>query len=377
MARVLIGADICPIGGNTPYFREGNAEALFHDLLPEFQQADLVIANLECPLIEKPTPISKTGPTFGEESACIRGIRAAGIDVLSLANNHILDHGPEGLANTLAVCERAGVATVGAGPDLAAAGVVLVRQAGNLRVGIVAMAEHEFSIATAATAGANPLDLITFVRRAAEIRKSVDYLVVLVHGGHEFLSAPSPRLRETCRFLVEMGAQAVILQHPHALGGIEEYRGGQIVYGQGALVMDEPVYRARRSFHESVLIALTIADDGTSTLEPLPVVQSDPVPGARRMEGWRAEKFLAELAVKSRAILDDDYIDREWKRFCEEREHGYLNVLLGHNRVLSRANRKGGLARLLYGKRRMLGARNVVCCETHREALETIFKQRG
>src|ERR1017187_3915822 len=111
MVSLIIGADVCPIEGNQPYFLNGDAGALLHDLLPEFEQADLSVANLECPLIEHQTPILKTGPTFGEPGACINGIKQAGIDVLCLANNHILDHGAPGLENTLAVCTQAGIET--------------------------------------------------------------------------------------------------------------------------------------------------------------------------------------------------------------------------------------------------------------------------
>ena len=376
MATILIGGDICPIGDNSTYFRRGDADSLFHDLLPEFQRASLVIANLECPLIAAPTPISKMGPVFGEDAACINGIRAAGIDVLALANNHILDHGAQGLENTLAVCANAGIATVGAGANLAAARQILVRTVDGIRVGILAMAEHEFSIGSADAPGANPLDLVDYVRNVAANRDSFDYLIVLLHGGAEFLTAPSPRLKQTCHFLIEMGANAVIVQHPHSFGGYESYRGGHIVYGQGALVMDEAIYRDLQSFHEGILIRLAIAPDGASSMEILPFVQSDPPPGARQMDAQRARALRATLAAKSQAILDDEFVAAEWRRFCQERKHGYLSVLLSHNRVVRRANRDGWLARLLYRKRRLLGTRNVICCETHREALETIFTEK-
>jgi poly-gamma-glutamate capsule biosynthesis protein CapA/YwtB (metallophosphatase superfamily) len=375
MTTVLIGGDICPIGHNRAFFTRGDADSLFHDLLEQFRAAGLVIANLECPLIARPTPIAKIGPVFGEDDACINGIRAAGIDVLCLANNHILDHGSYGLLNTLAACAEAGIATVGAGVNLVAAREVLVKDVNGVRVGILAMAEQEFSIATAASAGANPLDLIGFVRNVNTNRNSFDYLIVLLHGGAEFLTAPSPRLKQTCHFLVEMGADAVIVQHPHSFGGYESYRGAHIVYGQGALVMDEAIHRDLKSFHEGMLVSLSIEEGGRgSSMELVPFVQSDPVPGARRMEPRRAEAFLADLGAKSRAIQDDEYVNEEWRRFCEEQKHGYLSVLLGHNRLLRRANRHGGLARLLYNRRRLLGTRNVISCETHREALETIFK---
>src|SRR5258706_12632842 len=73
MPTILIGADLCPIGANQRYFTEGDAKSLFNDLLKDFEAADLVIANLECPLVDKRTPISKTGPSFGEPSTCING----------------------------------------------------------------------------------------------------------------------------------------------------------------------------------------------------------------------------------------------------------------------------------------------------------------
>lgn len=404
MPSLLIGADICPIEANQPYFRQGDAQNLFHDLLPEFAQADLVIANLECPLIERPSPILKTGPTFGEPADCINGIKAAGIDVLCLANNHILDHGEAGLRNTLAVCERTGIATVGAGANLTEARRILIRKLGGVRVGILAVAEYEFSIATNDTWGANPLDLMDCVRNLQASRAVCDYLVVLLHGGDEFC-VPSPRLQNTCRFLIEQGASAVIVQHPHLLGGYEDYGGGHIVYGQGALVMDEAIYRDRPSFHEGFLVKLTLdqAGDGDqksvvggpwsvvrgltsvhrppstvfrawrSSLELIPFVQSDPVPGARRMTPEVEQHFRQSLAERSAAIQNPAFVEAEWLRFCEERRKGYLHAVLGHNRVLRKLDVGGWLTRLLHGRRALLGTRNCVLCETHREALATIF----
>lgn len=372
VTTVLISADICPIEGNRQYFISGNAPGLLNDLLPEFQQADLTLANLECPLVEQPTPIKKTGPTFSESSACIEGIKLAGIEVLNLANNHILDHGQPGLENTLNVCDRAGVTTVGAGENLAAARRILVRELGGLRVGVLAVAEHEFSIATKTAPGANPLDLIDFVRNVTASRAEFDYLIVLLHGGDEFL-VPSPRIQNTCRFMVEMGANAVIVQHPHVLGGYEQYRGAHIVYGQGALLMDEAIYRNLPSFHEGFLVKLSIAPDASSTMDIVPFTQSDPAPGARCMPKEREEKFRQALADRSAAIQNDTFVQAEWLRFCEENKHAYISGLLGHNRILSRLNRTGLLTRLLYSERVLLGVRNTILCETHREAIETIF----
>lgn len=373
MATVVIGADICPIEGNRPYFEKGDARSLFGDLLPEFTSAQLVIANLECPLIEKSTPIPKTGPAFGESSGCVKGIKQAGIDVLCLANNHILDHGASGLMNTLNVCAEAGISTVGAGENLQAARRILVREVEGIRVGILAMAEHEFSIATKNSAGANPLNLIDYVRNVSGRRGEFDYLIVLLHGSDEFF-VPTPRIKDTCRFMIEAGANAVIVQHPHVLGGYEEYRGGHIVYGQGALIMDEAIYRAVKSFHEGFLVRLSIArGSGPASMELVPFAQSDPVPGARRMEGERERELRQRLQEKSRTVQNDADLEAAWLSFCQRRKHGYLSGLLGHNRVVARLNASGWIERVLHSKRALLRAKNIVCCETHREAVETLF----
>jgi poly-gamma-glutamate synthesis protein (capsule biosynthesis protein) len=374
MPTLLIGADLCPIGDNRPFFEQGDARSLFNDLLPEFEQADLVIANLECPLIERPSPILKTGPVFGETAACINGIKNAGIDALCLANNHILDHGAAGVNHTLQVCAQAGIATVGGGENLEAARRILLREVAGVRVGILAVAEHEFSIATKDSPGANPLDVIDFVRNVSACHDRFDYLIVLLHGSDEF-HVPTPRIQNTCRFMIEIGANAVVVQHPHQLGGYEQYQGGHIVYGQGALLMDEAIYRDLKSFHEGFLVKLSVQRDASSTLEILPYVQSDPIPGARKMEPRLEEQFRRDLREKSIAVKDDAWVEAEWLRFCERHKYEYVSALLGHNRVLRRLNTRGLLQRLLYSARSLLGVRNVVCCEAHREALETIFNQ--
>jgi poly-gamma-glutamate synthesis protein (capsule biosynthesis protein) len=261
---------------------------------------------------------------------------------------------------------------VGAGENLEAARRVLIRDLNGLRVGILTVAEHEFSIATKDSWGANPLDLVDYVRNLKQHQDEYDYLVVLLHGGDEF-HVPSPRLQDTCRFMVEMGANAVIVQHSHCLGGYERYRDGHIVYGQGALIMDEGIYRNLKSFHEGFLVKLWIAEDASSKMEIVPFIQSDPLPGARRMEKQKEQQFLRQLEEKANALQDDDFVEAQWLKFCADRKHDYLSCLLGHNRILAKLNARGFVGKFLYDKKALLRAKNIVCCETHREAIETLF----
>jgi hypothetical protein len=394
MPTLLIGGDLCPIGENRGLFEAGDADRLFHDLLPEMRAAELVIGNLESPFIHQTSPIPKTGPHFGAPRSCIAGIQSAGVDLLSLANNHILDQGEVGLRHTLSVCQDAGIATVGAGPDLETAARFWIGRVGEFCVGVAAMAEHEFSIAGHNRWGANPLDLIRLTRELAVRQAELDYLVVLLHGSQEF-HVPTPRTQEICRFLIELGANAVIVQHPHVLGGWEEYLCGHIVYGQGAWIMDEAIYRARASFHEAFLVKLVLGpqpETETCHTEPgwlgprgrsgvvgrmevLPFIQSQTPPGARRLTGEMATAWRERMATLCARVVDTGWVRDQWRHYCREHRHDAFSTVLGHNRLLRLLNRRGWLTSYLYGRQTLLGVRNMVLCESHREVLETLFDE--
>ncbi len=290
-----------------------------------------------------------------------------------MANNHILDHGAQGVENTLRLAQSAGMATVGAGRNLAEARRILIRKVGDLRIGLLAVAEHEFSIAAADSPGANPLDLIDIVRNIAEHRGKWDYLIVLLHGGNEGYPYPSPCLMETCRFLVEQGAGAVLCQHSHCVGCYEEYRGGHIVYGQGNLVFSWP--DALPEFDEGILVRLCITESGKSHAELLPCRQSDLQPGVRKMKRAEAEALLHAMAERSAKIKDPAFVKDQWRQFCNTRKRSYLSRVLGHGSFLRRLNCHVDLSRYLYSKEALLAVRNVVLCEAHREALDAIFEE--
>ena len=374
MITVLIGGDVVPKGRSLPYFKNGDVNIIFKDLIQEFKKSDFSIVNLECPLINKDTPIQKSGPMLGVQSACINGFKEARIDALNLANNHIMDHGAEGLKNTLTECAKAGILTVGSGKNLAEARQILIRKIGNFRIGILGLAEHEFSIAKENSWGANPLDLIDYVRNVDSQRSNFDYLIVLLHGGNEHYRFPSPRLKETCRFLVEMGANAVIVQHTHCPGCYEQYKNANIVYGQGNLIFDVP--KMSTSFYEGFLVKLLIFDDLTSKLEIIPYFQSGEQVGTRIMNKHEKQMFLKSLMERSNQVKDDSFIKAQWLEFCTKKKHQYLSNVLCHNRILRKINKNGFLLKFFYKKQDLIRLGNVVSCESHKEVLDTIFDQK-
>lgn len=376
MPRIVIGGDVCPVGANQQLFIEGNSSRLFNDLADQFDDADLSIVNLECPLISEPSPSRKSGPTLGVNQACINGVKASGIDVVGLANNHAMDHQWLGLQNTLRVCEANGIETVGAGKNLEAAGTILVRNVHGLRVGILALAEHEFGIADHDCGGVNPLDPIAFVRAIQTHRSAFDYLIVLLHGGNEHFQYPRPSLVNVCRFFIEQGANCVICQHSHCTGCYERYRDGHIVYGQGNLLFDEP--NAPTSFYEGVLVSLEVDSPANVEMKLVPFVQSEgDQPGARRMGKSREERFLTEIKKRSREISDPAIVAERWRTFCAEQERFYLRRLGGLHRGLRILDRLTHFTRFFYSRWPLrVEHLNLVRCESHREVLIKILSSK-
>jgi poly-gamma-glutamate capsule biosynthesis protein CapA/YwtB (metallophosphatase superfamily) len=369
--KIVIGGDVCPTARDVPLFQQADGAGLFHELLEEFATADLSLVNLECPLIEQQTPILKTGPVLGAPSDCVKGLVSSHIECVGLANNHILDHGADGLENTLRVCSGAGLSTFGAGHNCEEAGKILVVNAGELRIGLLAMAEQEWSIATDDAPGANPWDPIRFVRTMQRHRGSYDFLIVLLHSGLEYYPWPTPRLMRTCRFIIEQGARMVVCQHSHCAGCYENYQNGHIIYGQGNLLFDSP--DAEPSCHEGFLIRLLINPDLNCEWQPVPYVQSEAQPGASRMPPEREGAFLKKLSERSQAIQEPGRVKAAWDDYCAERHHYFMSGLLGHNRLLRRLNRHGAIVNHLYPEERLLVLTNILRCDMHRETALTVL----
>ena len=136
------------------------------------------------------------------------------MNLANLANNHSFDHGAEGLRETIDTIQGAGLDVVGAGLDIEEAQTPLVTIINGQRIVIYSMAEHEYSIADSKTPGANPLDLINFVNAVRQYKQNGIFMV-LIHGGSEHYPYPSPEMARRCRFMVDMGADAVICCHAH------------------------------------------------------------------------------------------------------------------------------------------------------------------
>ena len=374
MINILIGGDVCPIKRNQESFIKGEALILLNNLLMEFQSADLSIVNLESPLIRKETPVLKSGPVLGADCRSINAFKKAGIKAFNLANNHIMDHGSAGLENIISVCKEAGLSVVVAGRNIEEAGKILEYEIKNKKIGIFSFAEHECSIASKTLAGANPLNIIEYMRKMRHYKEQSDYIIVLLHGGKEYHPYPTPQLQQICRFMVEEGAKAVICQHSHCAGAYENYRDGHIIYGQGNLIFDA-YPRMDNIWCNGYLVNLSIREDNTSEMSIIPYIQSDAHIGARRMQRDEETNFLNELKKKSKKVEDIEFVKKEWDMFCKDFRYTYFSIFRGHNKLFRFLNRWFHFSDIFYSKKSIVVLQNIIRCESHREAVLSILSE--
>lgn len=373
MTSIAIAGDIYPGLNSTHQLRNKGIEKLFDGLLPILQESQLCVANLEGPLVDEPSPLPKVGPVHTIDPRCVQGFAKAGLNLLNLGNNHAMDHGGKGLKHTLRICSDYHMETVGAGESLKEAGAMNVQQVGGRSIGFLSYTEHEFGIATGNSPGTNPLDLIHFIRTVEERKHELDCLVVLLHGGNEYYPYPRPRLREMCRFMVEQGADAVILQHSHCPGCYERHAGGIIVYGQGNFLFDDR--SSRPCEQEGFVVVLKLEKGKPLEFEPVPFKQSKEKPGPRRMEPEESKLFLIQFEERSMAILQPGFVEKQWKAYCQENSRRYLSLLHGYSRRVRELDMKFGFLRKLYKKDRLRMLMHLMRCETHRETIIQILEQ--
>jgi poly-gamma-glutamate synthesis protein (capsule biosynthesis protein) len=218
-----------------------NGEAARDALLnvaPLLKDSDLVIGNLESPL----TTVGKGGTRWQRdqmraEPEVASVLASMGFDVLSVANNHAVQHGDEAFHETVATLRRAGVVVAGLrGTDSWACLPAIVAR-GSARIGILAYCwrPRQYGTTEPPFAEAN-VDLAE--KDVRRLRLECEHVVVSLHWGDEFFSQPSTSQVQQARRLIDAGASVIVGHHPHVARPVEMYNGGIIAYSLGNFASD-------------------------------------------------------------------------------------------------------------------------------------------
>ncbi|MDO5561342.1 MAG: CapA family protein [bacterium] len=232
---------------------------------PWLQKFDRVIVNLENPLV-KDCPLTNEGMIFCADGAAAAALASSGVDIATLANNHTLNYGSAGLAQTVDFLRAASVSAV-------TSDTFLQQKIDQTTFGFLAFDEVSKN-----------LDADEIAPLVAEKSAQVDVLIVALHFGSEYRYQPAAKQKQLAQTLIDSGAKIVLGNHSHWLGPIELYHDGVIVYSHGNFVFDQMWSNETRT---GMAIAWNFEDNNLQEIMVYPI--------------WITDYGLANLATGKQA----------------------------------------------------------------------------
>lgn len=294
--KVIAVGDIMLDGTARPVLGENGYDYPFVQTKRYFEGAQVIFGNLEGPLTDRGAPEQdKTYVFHSPPQKVSQALKAAGFNVVSLANNHTLDYGAEGLTQTMEALDAAGIAHAGAGATLDQARRPVIIEAGGKRIAILAysLTLPENFYATANKAG-TAFGHEAYVRRdIAAARRQADIVLVSFHWGQEGRTALRDYQVQLGHAAIDAGAAAVIGHHPHILQAVERYKDGVILYSLGNFAFGSYSKDAR------VSAVAELVFDGNRVqalrLHPINVDNSQVAFQPQILNGPAADRVVAEL----------------------------------------------------------------------------------
>ena len=289
---ITFGGDVHAVGGAGEALAAG-----LPTLGTALSDADLTMVNLETAITERGTAVSKQY-AYRAPASMLRVLKNAGVDVVTVANNHGMDYGVQGLRDTVAAAEDVGLAAVGIGLDEERAYAPHIATVRGQRIAVLAATQVlDASVLTAWTAGPDKPGLASAKREkrlVAEVeraRADADVVVVYLHWGRELEPCPLPRQVSLATALVKAGADVVVGSHAHVMLGSGYLGDAYVDYGLGNFIFNTKGGEGARSG----LLTLTLQGGSVTDSQWTPAFIRNGTPYL--LQGAAAE---AERAEKER-----------------------------------------------------------------------------
>lgn len=371
--KILVAGDFCSRYRTRDVIDGGTYDKALEAVVPFTAQSDYSILNLECPILKgAPSPIEKQGPNLHGSVKMAEAIKYMGFDCVTLANNHFYDQGETGVNDTLQVLNEYKIDFVGGGRNLEDASAIRYKEFNDGVLAIINCCEHEFSIATDNTGGSNPLNPIKQYYDIQEAKKRANYVLVIVHGGHENYQLPSPRMVETYRFFIDVGADAVINHHQHCYSGYELYQDKLIFYGLGNFFFDQDNPDEDTPWNYGYCIQLTFSEkEVTSQIYPYEQCKKEP-----KIDFLDGEAFDDKFKEMNSIISNPERLALATREYYKKSMCSVEYFLNPYQSRLVRGLLKAGIIPSLLKKKWLLKLQNYICCEAHRDKLDFYLKNK-
>lgn len=364
--NIVVAGDFVPREDVAPY------DPFSDDIKKLFKSSSYVIINLETPLTKRGRPILKTGVNFRRDPKYAKILKDAGIDCVCLANNHMRDYGDEGVEDTIKNCKEAGLDVIGAGMNKAEASMPLIKEIKGQRVAFLNYCEKEFSIASDNRAGSNPYEDVLAYYDITKLKKEVEKVVVIYHGGLEYQHMPTLEMVKSFRFMIDVGADAIISHHAHAYSGYETYREKPIYYGLGNFFFSFPTNHPSEQWLTGILAKLEFLS--IETIEIIPIRINERMDRVDLIDYHDGEKVVENInEINSR--ICSDLLAEYWNKYNKYAGINKINNLNANSKIGAR------LRRMIFKKNhnltlfKLLNWINCFRCESHRNSIISFLEE--
>lgn len=272
------------------YDAKGIAGVISEELLAKLQDADILMINNEFPFSEQGTPMEDKQFTFRCEPEYVTALQEMGVDVVSLANNHVLDYGKAALRDTIATLDDAGILYGGAGETVERAEEVQIIEVNGRKYGFLAVSRvvptGDWKVENSAPGVFSCYDDTRLVELVKEAGEECDFLAVYPHWGVEYAEYPEDYQTKIAENCLEAGADVVVGSHTHCLQGAEYINGKPVFYSLGNFVFGQNIER-------SAMLEVTITSGGEISYQYLPIYAEGGV--TKLAVGEKAEQICAYL----------------------------------------------------------------------------------
>ena len=355
-----------------------NIELIDQNIKKYFSEVDYRIVNLEAPVTENnpKKKILKTGPHLRSNGSSVLPIlKKLNIDLLTLANNHILDYGKEGLNDTLDFCNINNIDWTGVGENKYDSNKAKRIELDNIKISIINFAENEWASASEKNAGANPMDIIDNAKLIKQEKERSDFVFVIVHGGHEYYNLPSPRMQKQYRFYVDNGANLVVGHHTHCISGFEIYNNSPIYYSIGNFLFTIP--SNHNDWYQGISLEIVIDKNKKLTTTPIFVSQNKNNFNLSLVRGTQLEKLNKKFKNYSSIISNKNSLHEKWQNYVVDKSKSYLKIWSPYafinNRYLKSILLKLGVK--FRSKKALSIYLNNMRCEAHNDLSSSVLEQ--
>ncbi|NLW08613.1 MAG: CapA family protein [Firmicutes bacterium] len=265
-------------------------------------QADLVLGNLEAPLSQRGKVYVEKKFTFRCHPGVVATLTAGGFDFVSLANNHIMDYGPEALEDTMAILREHGIAYAGAGRNLKEARKPALLERKGLRIAVLAY-NNTFPLEFYATPGRPGTARGVWEQIQEDVQKAAglaDLVIVSFHWSGERVKEPRDYQRSFGQLCIDAGAHVVFGHHPHVHQGVEVYKHGLIAYSLGNFIFASYA----RNTRDSIILKVRMDRKGLQQAEiyPININNNEVAFQPRLFKDEEAHRLLREIQDLSAAL---------------------------------------------------------------------------